>query len=386
MQHAALWRAGAVAVGLVLAWRIIAVNAILYDDSGHPRLPAQATDAPTLGALLRANPAEVAALLVLADQHERAGDTARASSAYAAAAAIAPVDRDALGLSAAYYLRQGRMAEAAALLDRMTTQFGEYDRTFPVFLQLAAARDPGWARIAARDPPWMGAFIVTACRQGLDPALLAPLLQQRVASQRARAVEVDCITEKLRGAGQWDAAYQVWINTLPRERLVDLGFVFNGGFEVAASGVGFDWKIAPGSDRELGHALDFAPTVGVSGKRALRVTYSGKRQAGPAIQQYLALPPGRYELGGLARVEGLSSVRGLQWVMRCVEKGGTLRTLGATERFLGSSEWRAFASEVQIPDGCPGQVLQLEPVGLTEGTTYLAGTAWFDDLRLTRKR
>jgi len=386
MQRAALWRAGSIAIGLLLAWRIITVNAILYDADGHPRLPADATDVATLGALLRANPAEVAVLLILAEQHERSGDIARAAGAYEAAAQVAPVDRDALRLSAAYYLRQGRMAEAAVQLDRMTRQSGEYDRTFPVFLQLAAARDPAWASIAARDPPWMGSFIVTACRQGLDPALLAPLLQQRVTSRRVQAVEIDCVTEKLRAAGQWEAAYQVWINTLPRERLVDLGHVFNGGFELSPSGVGFDWKVAAGSERDLGHALDFPTTAGAAGKRALRVTYSGKRQSGPAIQQYLALPPGRYELAGLARVEGLSSVRGLQWLVRCVEKGGTTRTLGTTERFLGSSEWRAFASEVQVPQGCAGQVLQLEPVGLTEGTTYLAGTAWFDDLRLTRKR
>ena len=69
MRSAALWRAGAIAIGLVLAWRIIAVNAILYDESGHPRLPANATDVATLGALLRANPAEVAALMVVAEQH-----------------------------------------------------------------------------------------------------------------------------------------------------------------------------------------------------------------------------------------------------------------------------------------------------------------------------
>ena len=42
--------------------------------------------------------------------------------------------------------------------------------------------------------------------------------------------------------------------------------------------------------------------------------------------------------------------------------------------------------EAVVPEGCPGQVLQLEPVGMDEGTTFLAGTAWFDDLRLTRRR
>jgi hypothetical protein len=384
--RAVAWRAGILAIGLLLAWRIIVVNAVLHDDNGRPRLPADAADAASLGAILRANPAEVAALLVLAQQHERAGDLERAAGAYEAALAIAPVDRDVLRYSAAYSLRHGRVAEAAAQLDRIATQFGEYERTFPVFMQLAAARDPGWARIVERDPAWLGAFILAACRQPLDPALLSPLLQRRVASGRAQAAEVGCVTEKLRAAGQWDAAYLTWINTLPRERLADLGNVYNGGFERPASGVGFDWRVAQGSDRQLGHALDFLPTAGVRGKRALRVTYSGKRQSAPAIEQFLALQPGRYELGGLARMDSLNSVRGLHWVVRCVDAGGARRAIGSSERFLGSSEWRSFASEVVVPPGCPGQVLQLEPVGLDEGATYLAGTAWFDDLQLVRRR
>lgn len=386
MERAVAWRAGAIAVGLLLAWRIITVNAVLYDEGGRPRLPAEATDVATLGALLRANPAEVAALLVLAEQHERAGDRARAASAHESAAEIAPADRDRLRLSAAYYLREGRLAEAAVQLDRLATQFDEYERTFPLFSKLAAARDPGWARIAARNPPWLGSFIVAACRQGLDPALLAPLLQLRVAAGRAQAAEVDCVSDKLRAAGRWESAYLVWINTLPRERLADLGNVFNGGFEAAASNVGFDWKVATGSERELGHALEFAPARGASGKRALRVTYSGKAQTKPAIQQYLALAPGRYELSGLAHIDSLNSVRGLQWAVRCVDNDAPARTIGATERFLGATEWHSFAADFQVPAGCAGQVLQLVPVGLDEGATYVSGTAWFDDLKIARKR
>ena len=193
------------------------------------------------------------------------------------------------------------------------------------------------------------------------------------------------MTEKLRAAGRWEQAYQVWLNTLPRERLADVGYVFNAGFEHAASGVGFDWMPSRGAERETGHAVEFAATRGAGGKRALRVTYNGKRQAVPAIRQLMALPPGRYELSGRGRVDSLNSVRGVQWTLRCAA-ADEAPPLAASERFLGSSEWRPFTVELAIPRDCPGQVLQLEPVGMHEGTTFLSGTAWFDDLRLARQR
>jgi hypothetical protein len=216
--------------------------------------------------------------------------------------------------------------------------------------------------------------------------LLAPLLQKRVATRRALPAEIDCVSEKLRASGQWQAAYQVWLNSLPRERLADVGHVFNGGFEQAASGIGFDWRTAQGPERQAGHAVEFASSSGGGvGKRALRVTYNGKRQAGPAIGQFMVVPPGRYELSGLARGEGLNSVRGVHWAVRCGDRDVRAPALGSSERFIGSSEWRAFTFPVIVPASCPGQVLELEPVGFHEGTTYLAGSVWFDELRLARR-
>lgn len=390
MDRAAAWRAGTVAVALLILWRIIAVNAVLFDDSGRPQWPAAATGAAperaALAAVLRENPGEVAALLVLAQDLERTGEAARAAMAYESALAVAPIDRDALQLSAGFFLRQGRIKEAVRQFDHLAEHYSAYDSVFPVLARLLPVRDSGWDAIVARNPAWLGAFIVTACRQAVDPVMLAPLLQKRAAAGRAMAPEVDCITDKLRDGGQWEAAYQVWLNTLPRERLANVGHVFNGGFEFAASGIGFDWKPSTGPDRQIGHAVDFAITTGGGGKRALRVTYNGKRQAGPAILQYMAVAPGRYEFSGVARIEALNSVRGAQWAMRCVAKDGRTTGVAASERFLGSSEWRGFSFEAVVPEGCLGQVLQLEPVGMNEGTTFLSGTAWFDDLRLTRRR
>lgn len=391
MDRAVAWRAGTIALALLLAWRIITVNAVLFGDDGRPKWPDAATraapDRVALAAVLRENPGEVAALLVLAQNLERAGDVTGAAKAYEAALAVAPVDRDALQLSARFFLRQGRTKEAVQQFDRLAEHYSLYDSVFPTLMQLLPVRDSGWEAILARNPAWLGAFIVAACRQAsVDPLMLAALLQKRVSAGRAQAPEVECITDRLRANGQWEVAYQVWLNTLPRDRLAEVGHVFNGGFERPASGIGFDWKPSLGPDRQLGHAVDFAISTGSGGKRALRVTYNGKRQAAPAIRQFMAVVPGRYEFTGLARIDALNSVRGLQWALRCVAKDGRSTPVAASERFLGSSEWRPFAFEAVVPESCPGQVLQLEPVGMNEGTTFLSGTAWFDDLRLTRRR
>ena len=132
-------------------------------------------------------------------------------------------------------------------------------------------------------------------------------------------------------------------------------------------------------------SVEFAPARGAAGERALSVAYTGKRLEGPALRQFLAVAPGRYELTGKVRLEGLDSVRGIHWVLRC---GSDARGAGiaSSERFMGAAPWRGFAVPVTIPAGCPGQLLSLEPAGLGEGATFVSGAAWFDDLRLTRAR
>ena len=384
MARATAWRAAAVVAALVILWRILAVNAVLVDERGRTRL-ADGPDAEAMRALVRDNPAEAVALLGLAAHDEQAGRAAAAAAKLAAVRGLAPIARESLEHSAAFQLRTGDHAGAVQSLDRLAGEYRAYESVFPTLAQLLAANDPSWSALAARNPAWLGDFIQAQCARGLDPALLVPLLQRRAAAGGLRPAETECVTEKLRASERWEQAYQVWLNTLPRERLADVGYVFNGGFEHATSAAGFDWLPSRGGERATGHAVEFASTRGAGGKRALRVSYGGKRQVVPSIVQLMALPPGRYELAGRARVDALNSVRGVQWVVRCAS-ARSAPLLGASERFLGSYEWRDFTMDVAVPSDCAGQALQLEPVGMHEGTTFLSGTVWFDDLSLARRR
>jgi hypothetical protein len=207
---------------------------------------------------------------------------------------------------------------------------------------------------------------------------------KRVASASAKTAEAACLVERLRGAGRWDDAYQVWLNTLPPERLGDVGFIFNGSFEFPPSGIGFDWMPTRQIERESGHSVEIARTTGGNGRRSLKVSFNGKRQAGIPIAQYLALAPGRYEITGTGRSDAMRAGRGVHWTVRCVTGAIPGAAIAASERFTGSSDWRAFEFALTVPDSCPGQVLQLELVGAEEGPAYVTGAAWFDDLALRR--
>jgi hypothetical protein len=384
VNRTAATRAAIVIAALVILWRIIAVNAVAYDQNGRPQLPQGARGELLEG--LRQNPAEVRLLLALARADAVAGEDARAKAQLAAATAMAPIERQALGAEAEALLREGRMGDAAQRLSRIATLYGGHERIFPVFGRMLAADEASFLRVAASNPRWLGAFLQEQCRQSADPLQLARLLQlRRTATTQPDAAEVECVTERLRGAGRWTEAYQAWINTLPRERLAEVGYVFNGSFEYPASGAGFDWKPDRTPERDSGHAVEFAPSREGRGARVLRVGYTGKRQVTSALVQYLALPPGRYVFRGSGRADRLSGQRGVQWVLRCASAEAR-DPIASSERFVGSSEWRNFEFAVDISPRCAGQVLALEAVDMARGTTFLSGNAWFDDLALVARR
>ena len=396
-MNAVAIRAGIVIFALLLAWRVLHVNLAAYDDAGRPRLPGSAagalegaaSDRAMLSRVLRDNPGQVDALLLLAREHERAGNVRETRRAHQAAFELAPMDREVLGSGAEFFLKQGAAAEALVLLDRLVEAYPDArERAFPAIAQLLAEqREPAtWAQIRARKPAWIGAFILSSCRRGVDPAQLVDLFLERAALGRAGAEETGCIVDRLRDTDRWPQAYHVWLNTLPRERLSDVGNIYNGSFEYVPSGVGFDWRPTRARERDSGHVVETPQAAGVGGKRALRVSYNGKRQSGIAIAQYLALAPGTtYEMTGLGRPQSITAGRGVQWIVRCMKAGKAGTPLAASERFIGSGEWRRFAFEVAVPGDCPGQVLQLEIVGSAEGAAYLGGAAWFDELVLRRR-
>jgi len=390
------WRAGVALVALVVMWRIVVVNGVLYDVSGRAHLPAAkpalgslTEDVPASQALrdvLLRNPAEVAALLMWAGEAQRDAP-AVAERAYRAAVDLAPADREVLSAAATFFLAQGRIAEAIDLLERLVDHYPDTrERVFPLLAEFFFSRDGAgaWSGVVARNPAWVAPFIVASCQRGLDPSVLASLLLKRTAAGRATSEEVSCVVERLRLAGRWGEAYHVWLNSLARAQLANVGYVFNGSFETKPSAIGFDWILASRPERETGHAAEIVRFPGGSASQSLRVAYTGKRQHGVPAAQYLVAPAGNYAFSGMARIERMTLGRGVQWTIRCVAEGRPGPVIAASERFIGSSDWQPFGFEVTVPEGCEGQILQLEPAGPEGSVAFAGGTVWFDDLVLRR--
>ncbi len=304
-SRALLERVTVVAVALLLLWRIIHVNVGLYDASGQPHQDTRAS----LGDIIDDNPAEIAALVMLAKDREAAGDIAGASKAYRVAIDLAPLNREVLALASAHFLRQDDVAGLALLGRLMTSYPDSRQQAFAALAGLLALNryQVAIGAMAASDPPWLAPFVADACQRGTDPAILAPLVLKVSASDAAAPAAAACVVDKLRAAGQWELAYHLWLNLIPRTHRGKLGFVFNGGFELPPGPAGFDWRLQQGRERHTGHEAAIVRATGAEGQRALRVAYNGNRQAGladPPVPRAGARPLRAHRPGAAGGREG----------------------------------------------------------------------------------
>ncbi len=178
---------------------------------------------------------------------------------------------------------------------------------------------------------------------------------------------------------QWQLAYLSWANQLPAETQLQLGNLFNGGFENPPLGSEFDWQF----DQIPGASTDLAFREGAAGTKALRIQFDDRRIPFNGVHQTLVLPAGRYRLSGQGLADDLRTELGLVWSIRCLETG---IDLGVTEPWKGrSQEWRAFTMDFEVPESqCSAQRLELKLPALLPAEQMIGGIVWFDALRIQK--
>jgi tetratricopeptide (TPR) repeat protein len=386
----------ATAVAVVLGWRVLVAGIdALSTQSAAPGArgsrPPRGTAEPDAAARQRLarNPADAAAMLSLALELERQDRREEADAAMRAVLRLAPTDSQTLVQVAGYFLRIGEEPQALATLRRAAdvAHGGLNDTVSRVFLAaLDTGRHRGFFDGVARDnPPWWPEFFRRACEAAASAGAVAGVLTARGDAGVASADEWRCLIGRLQREGQWVRAHQLWLNSLPLDQRQQVGYVFNGGFELPMSNTGFDWTV-PIQD---GVTVSTGPGDGTTGRYALNVTFVNKRYGEPPIRQYLMLSSGRHRLEGRVRSD-LDSWLGLQWGIYCHDRSGREpRQLARTERFAVAADWSGFGAEFVVPKDCPVQLLRLELAnpkrdGAAPGAVAvrLKGTAWFDDLRI----
>jgi hypothetical protein len=103
---------------------------------------------------------------------------------------------------------------------------------------------------------------------------------------------------------------------------------------------------------------------------------AGRRS--PLADVLVVLPPGRYRMSGLGKIDQLPSGTLFQWSLTCADSKQILYQFA----FTASGGWSKFGGEFETPaNGCEAQSVQLLGNG---GQGYMPASAWFDDIKLER--
>ena len=252
----------------------------------------------------------------------------------------------------------------------------------PMFAKLAETPEASdeLKQLLARNPWWRPDFFkqlpysISDARTPLDI-----FLTLRNSPTPPTAADLSSYLNFLVQHGFYELAYYTWLQFLPDEQLGNAGRLYNGSFEVAPSGLPFDWvfsqgggvaiKVATRPDQSRGHALfmEFGPG---------RVDFGG-------VRQLVLLAPGSYHFQGKYQVD-LASQRGLQWRVICA--GGATTLIGASPTVNGSDlTWKDFEFSFTVPEtDCPAQYVQLVLDARSASETFISGSIWYGDLSITR--
>jgi len=395
------------AAGSWLAWRIVVMGmadqyaqelndpaAALAWDPGQPDaqlelgLREHARDPSAalahLRAAIAANPTDGRAYAALGRLLEIRGETGPAREAMAAAARVSPQRSDVQREVAAYWMRQGNLGRALGHWNTVLAHRPDlYAQAFPELLRLAGdpAHHAAFLSLLKQPVPWWPAFFSYAAAKApsLDTVRVLFNLQQGGPNTSTPDM-LRAYLGRLQKDGAWMEAWFVWLDSLPKEQIGKLGYLYNGSFELPISNLGFDWIVR----NDPAVSLDTAATYDSSGAHALRVSFRGLRTRFQNLYQYLMLPPGKYTLHGRVRPDSLQAEQGMQWALYCL---GTKQPVAVSDRFRGSDQWTRFRTGFDIPPaGCPVQMLRLELAGVIGLDFDATGTIWFDDLGIEQVR
>jgi len=295
------------------------------------------------------------------------------------------------------------LRETAAVYWMMRKRFEEHDHAAAIHYADVLLRTrqngiayaiPTLARIAenkdavgslketlATNPPWRGQFF-TALNANITDAgtPLELLLGLKTTPNPPTLTDLRNYLNFLIKHQYYELAYYSWLQFLPARQLRRAGMLFNGSFELAPSGLPFDWVIMPGS----GVTIDIARKRNQDGDRGLYVEFGHGRVDFRGVAQLVALPPGTYQLAGMYRGQVVGR-RGLEWRVTCAGADTKLIGKSAISAMGAATEWTEFVFLFTVPPtDCRAQYVRLALEARSASERLLSGAIWYDDLRITR--
>ncbi len=179
-------------------------------------------------------------------------------------------------------------------------------------------------------------------------------------------------------AQQIDQAKKVWADLskvhpeLQGETASNL--VRDGGFETEFLNGGFGWR-----SRQTGQITVLLDTSEVhSGTRSLRFGFAGPAVADGGVYEYVPVQPHTaYKLSAFVKTKELTTASGPRVA---VEDSATGKSLGTTDEFLDTSNWRQRTAEFVTETDTHLVTLRILRM---PGNPLIKGSFWLDDVELT---
>lgn len=327
---------------------------------------------------LRIAPMSGPALRVLGAVAEARGDQARARQLIELAVAVTPRDTAGQFWLAINALVARDLGDCLRRLDRLLRFEPQVEPdAFPILATIAVS-PAGVGAIAgtlAQDPPWRGGFMQQLIYQAPAATDVLRLFRAISAEQgKVHPGEWDALIARLIAANDWIRLRRL-LSAHPELGSANT-LVHDGAFDGDGHGPVLGWNIGrvPGADAMI------SEDPSAAGNRALRLQFHDRRVPFRHVSQLLLLQPGPYRLTGRVRLVDLQTPRGLAWTLTCTPGQAVI---GKSELLSGSSDWRAFDIQFQVPeDNCGGQSLVLAVEARIAAEQQIVGEAWFDDLQI----
>jgi tetratricopeptide (TPR) repeat protein len=335
---------------------------------------------------LAGDPLNARALRILGQIADGTGNDTKAALFMQAAA-----DRSWSASGAIYWLilksfEKGDYATALRYTDAFLRKRPQFmAQAMPVLVQIAENKDENAVgalkALLAGNPPWRSSFFSNLHRTMTDARTpLQLLLAAKETTSPPTITDISGYLNFLVGRKFYELAYYTWLQFLPPEQLSRAGFLINGSFEVAPSGLPFDWVILGGSS---GVTTDITLRPELDGEHALYLEFGPGRADFRGVSQLLMLAPGTYELKGLYKGE-IIGLRGLQWSITCA--GQAHNPIGESRMFLGTARaWTDFVIPFTVPDAdCRAQKLRLSLTARSASERLVSGSIWYDKMQISR--
>ena len=180
------------------------------------------------------------------------------------------------------------------------------------------------------------------------------------------------------GIHQFEAAGQAWSEHFNNRRGT-LSGVFNGGFEYDFLNAPLDWRDEGFSSVRTQRDSE----AKFEGKYSIRVTFTGNDNPDyHHFGQTLLLAPGRYRISAQLRTAGITSDEGIR--LRTIVTGDPKQIRAESPALSGTNNWTPISLDLNVTAGTPAVELQISRHRSLRVDNQLKGTAWLDDVRISK--